>query len=117
MKKIFVVEDDHDIREMVEFILTNQEYKVQSFSTAEEFNKGMTAQKPDLILLDIMLPDGNGVEICRGLKQQIDTNGIPVVLMSAHANAKNLKEECANDFIAKPFDVDDLLARLHKQLN
>ena len=113
MKEIYVVEDDPDIRELIKYLLESLEYKVESFPTAEDFYSGISGHLPDLILLDIMLPDGNGIEICKELRDQQLTNEIPVLLMSAHADASVLRGHCANDFIAKPFDIDDLISRIN----
>lgn len=116
MKEIFIVEDDQDIRELIGFLLESHNYKVKTFPTAEDFQKALLTDNPDLILLDIMLPDGNGIEICRELRETESTTKIPVVLMSAHADASLLHNNCADDFIAKPFDIDDLVARVNRQL-
>lgn len=117
MKNIFVVEDDPHLRELMEFLLTSQDYTVRSFPTAEDFKRGIRTGSPDLVLLDIMLPDGNGIDICKDLNENHDTNGIPVVLMSAHADPNIPEEVGAKDFIAKPFDSEDLFARIRRQLS
>lgn len=114
MKEIYLVEDDEGIRELLEFLLMSKEFKVKSFSSAGEFQRGLAAGIPDLILLDIMLPDGNGMELCREVKENTNTENIPVVLMSAHTDITIT--HCANDFVAKPFDIDDLLDRINKQI-
>lgn len=114
MKEIFIVEDDQDIRELIGFLLESHDFKVETFPTAEDFQNAIVNHNPDLILLDIMLPDGNGVEICRNLKNTETTTQIPILLMSAHADASILNNHCANDFIAKPFDIDDLLSRVNQ---
>ena len=116
MKKIFVVEDDGDIRELIQFLLIELDYEVQAFATAEAFNNSIGERLPDLILLDIMLPDGNGAEMCEHLKSQDYTSSIPILLMSAHVDPMVRKESCADDFIAKPFDIEDLATRIKKQL-
>lgn len=116
MKEIFIVEDDQDIRELIGFLLETHDFKVSTFPTAEDFQKAILLGNPDLILLDIMLPDGNGMQICRELRDDANTNTIPVLLMSAHADEALLKDHCANDFIAKPFDIDDLIARVQLHL-
>lgn len=116
MKQVFIVEDDPDIRELIEFLLKRRKYKVESFSTAKGFRAGIRLSKPDLILLDIMLPDGNGLDLCRDLNTNIETCDIPVVLMSAHTAIDISEEMCARDFIQKPFDVSDFSSRVHKQL-
>ena len=70
----------------------------------------------DLFVLDVMLPDGNGVELCETTKGDRDLSSIPVLMMSAHAGFAVIKRSCsADDFIPKPFDIDDLSARV-KQL-
>jgi len=109
-KRIYLVEDDEDIRFIVEYILLDSGYTVKSFATATEFDAGILIEYPDMILLDVMLPDGNGINICRGLKADVKTSKIPIIIMSAHAAEKSVLEEaCADDFISKPFDLDDLL--------
>lgn len=117
MKEIFVVEDDADIRELLEYLLESENYKVQSFPTAEAFNSQFKSQRPDLILLDIMLPDGDGVTICEELKAEEENSSIPVILMSAHIDTSKFRKSCADDFIAKPFDIEDLSERIKRQLN
>ena len=116
MKEIFIVEDDQDIRELIGFLLESHDFKVTSFPTAEDFQIAILTSFPDLILLDIMLPDGNGIQICKELRENDNTIGIPVVLMSAHADAKLLQDHCANDFLPKPFDIDDLISRVNRHL-
>ncbi len=114
MKKIFIVEDDDGIRELLEILLQTHQYEVETFGTVKSFKTGMPGKDPDLFLLDIMLPDGNGLQLCKELKSDGGTCDIPVVLMSAHADVTRL--EGANDFIPKPFDVEELLERIHRQL-
>ncbi len=114
MKEIFIVEDNDHIRELLEFILTDQDYVVKSFPNARSFQQLITKEHPDLILMDVMLPDGNGLEMCKNLGNNKETSEIPVILMSAHANIS--KDNCAVDFIPKPFDVEDLIKRIGVQL-
>ena len=116
MKLIYIVEDDNGIRELLEYILSSENYTVASFPTAEAFKRSIALQQPDLILMDIMLPDGNGLELCRCLGEKNETVNVPVVLMSAHANLENVVENCASDFIAKHFDIEDLLSKIQQQL-
>jgi|SRR5690606_5997282 len=116
MKEIFIVEDDHDIRELIEFLLLGLEYEVKSFPTAEDFKEGISDHIPDLILLDIMLPDGNGLEICKDLRGELETKDVPILIMSAHADESVIRGHCANDFISKPFDIDDLVQRINVHL-
>ncbi len=115
-KEIFIVEDDDGIRELIEYLLISHNYKVQTFANARKFRNTIPSQSPDLILLDVMLPDGNGIEICESLGKNEETNNIPVVLMSAHAEVDPNTSTNARDFIPKPFDIEDFLHRIERQV-
>jgi len=113
-KKIIVLEDDLYIRELLELLLQEEQFEVRSFSRATDFLRDVPSIEVDLFLLDVMLPDGNGIDICKQLKRSHRSAGIPVILMSANYNGLN---PCpAEDFIRKPFDIDDLSRRVRKQL-
>lgn len=113
MRKIFLLEDDQDIREVMELILTSENYAVQSFGSIKEFTDRDTSINPDLYLFDVMLPDGSGIELCKELRKSNKSDTTPVVIMSAHANISDLNGICAaEDFIAKPFDVGQLLDKI-----
>lgn len=116
-KKIYVVEDNDDIRELVEYLLEVEDYEVKGFANATDFSLKIENDLPDLVVLDVMLPDGNGVDICNKLKANPNTKELPVLLMSANANMAFVsKESMADDFISKPFDIDDLVTRAKKLL-
>lgn len=119
MKKyIHLVEDNEDIRYIVEFFLSDFDYEVQVSATVKEFIASMDKPLPDLYLLDVMLPDGNGLEICRYIKENSNTKHIPVIIMSAHSNEYEVKKESdANAFISKPFDLNVLAASIEQQLS
>ncbi|MDT0689998.1 response regulator [Salegentibacter sp. F188] len=114
MKKIFLVEDDHALRELIGFLLIEKDYEVTAFSNATSFTETINRELPDLILMDIMLPDGNGVDLCRNIKEESETREIPVLLMSAHANPSMVNGSGANSFLAKPFDVEELYEHIEK---
>lgn len=114
LKNIYVVEDNDDIRELVSYLFENEGYLVRSFATATEFKTEMGNTFPDIFLLDVMLPDGNGMDICNQLKTADASKNIPVVLMSANTNMTYIGEESlADDFISKPFDIDELINRVN----
>jgi two-component system phosphate regulon response regulator PhoB len=116
-KHIQIVEDDGDIRFIVEYILEDANYIVETFENATTFNNRGRIEDVDLIILDVMLPDGNGIELCRNLKNNSKTVKIPVIIMSAHAGSQSVLEEaCADDFINKPFDLDNFLTRVKRIL-
>lgn len=116
-KLIQIIEDDEAIRDVIEYILQQSDFEVNVASNAREFKINLFNTLPDLILMDVRLPDGNGIELCRKLKQDIDTRHIPVIIISAHATAEeSSKRAFADDFISKPFDLNDLLKRIEKQL-
>jgi two-component system phosphate regulon response regulator PhoB len=116
-KHIQIVEDDGDIRFIVEYILEDANYIVETFENATTFNNRARIDDVDLIILDVMLPDGNGIDLCRNLKADNRTVNIPVIIMSAHAGSQSVLEEaCADDFINKPFDLDNFLTRVKKIL-
>lgn len=117
MKEIFLLEDDEGIRELIQFLLISENFKVTAFSAAREFEKCMAENHPDLILLDVMLPDGNGIEICENLGRARETRHIPVILMSAHVDAGISEKDHARDFISKPFDINDFMAKVRRQVN
>lgn len=112
-KNIYLVEDDADIRELIRYLLSKYGYNVFQCATAHIFREKMNERLPDLIILDIMLPDGNGVDICAEIKSNEATRHIPVLLMSANINnALKFNESAAEDFISKPFNIDDLLEKV-----
>jgi len=116
-KLIHIVEDDEDIRFVIVYILNENGYSVTESSTAREFSLYMQTGNPDLVLMDVMLPDGNGIELCRNLKINPDTCNIPIIIMSAHAAEQSvLAEACAEDFISKPFDLNNFIFVIKKQL-
>lgn len=113
MKTIFILEDEKSIRELLEFLFNMEGYNVISASNITEFNNLHSRQPVDLYLLDIRVPDGSGIDVCNKLKSDIQTENIPVVLMSAHAKTAEIEQKCSpNAFISKPFDLDDIVTSI-----
>ncbi|WP_316846905.1 PleD family two-component system response regulator [Pedobacter psychrodurus] len=116
-KKIYVLEDDKDIREIIEMILEEEKYEVVSFSSVNEFMAKDKHEQADLFLLDIRLPDGNGISVCEMLKKNYSTEKIPVLMMSAHSSKKEVENSCsAQGFIGKPFDIDNLIDQVGQSI-
>ncbi|WP_342760022.1 response regulator transcription factor [Kineothrix sedimenti] len=115
MALIYVVEDDKNIREIEVFALRNTGYEIKDFECAKEFYQEMEEKKPDIILLDIMLPDEDGLDIVRKLRAGIETKDIPIILVTAKTSeidkVKGL-DIGADDYMAKPFGVMELISRV-----
>jgi len=116
-KKVIVLEDDPSIREVIQLILEDENYEVEGFSDIQSFMAAYPTRNADLFLLDVMLPDGNGFDVCGKLKNGSQQNNVPVLMMSAHAKPSDMMENCSADgFIAKPFDIQDLLINVQEQM-
>ncbi|MDQ7948095.1 MAG: response regulator [Pedobacter sp.] len=117
-KCIYILEDNDDIRELISYLLTEENYEVHGYPTIQSFKKKMSIAPPDLVVLDVMLGDGNGLDVCDELKSDQRTQCIPVLMMSAHAGLADVKPKCrAEDFISKPFDINDFVRRIDRYLH
>ncbi|MBC7913642.1 MAG: response regulator [Pyrinomonadaceae bacterium] len=104
-KKIVVIEDEINVRETLDLLLTNAGFTVKSSETGKEIFTIIDEFNPDVILLDVMLADEDGREICRSIKANPHTSNIPVLMLSAVPEVYNaIAEVGANDVISKPFD-------------
>jgi diguanylate cyclase (GGDEF)-like protein len=113
--RVLVVDDEKNILDIIRFNLEVEGYEVITSMDGEEALKLVREIKPDLILCDIMMPELDGLEVCRRLKADGRTNQIPVVMLSARTQAQDKVasiEAGADDFITKPFDFSDLVARI-----
>ena len=115
MSLIYIVEDDESIREIEEFALMNAGHKVVGFADAKSFYKKMEDVFPDLILLDVMLPDESGYDIVRKIRKNADVKRVPVIMVTAKTTELDLVrglEDGADDYIKKPFSVMELITRV-----
>ena len=113
MKTVFILEDNRNIREVLEILFQNENYHVISSQDTKEFYNTFENSLPDLFLLDVMLPDGSGIDVCNFLKQTSLFCRIPVIIMSAHAEEYATTAQCRADaFISKPFDLDRMLEKV-----
>jgi len=112
------VDDDRDILDVLQYILEESGYEVDTLSDGHFLFEKIEEHMPDLILLDIMLGNLDGRDLCRAVKNKLQTHDIPVVLISASHNvAASMDTKGAPDaFIAKPFDINDLLDVIKGQL-
>lgn len=115
MALIYVVEDDINIREIEVFALKNSGYSVHDFECARDFYKRIQEKVPDLILLDIMLPDEDGLHIVEKLRSRTDTRRVPIIMVTAKTTeidkVKGL-DIGADDYITKPFGIMELISRV-----
>ena len=116
---IYLLEDDDSIRKLVVYGLQSQGYEAQGFALPSEFWRAMDAQLPELLLLDIMLPEEDGLSILRKLRAAAPTRKLPVIILTA----KNTEYDRvvgldggSDDFISKPFGMMELLARVRAVL-
>lgn len=115
MALIYIVEDDTNIREIESFALKNSGYQIQDFPNAKEFYRAVKEKKPDLVLLDIMLPDEDGMEILQKLRKNPETKRLPVIMVTAKATELDRVKGLdlgADDYIIKPFGVMELISRV-----
>jgi two-component system phosphate regulon response regulator PhoB/two-component system alkaline phosphatase synthesis response regulator PhoP len=118
-KVIFAVEDDNDILSLLETTFTKEHYIFEGFDSAKYFFERLKLKIPDLIILDLMLPDIDGFEIIKRLKTSKDYNYIPIIIVSAKTDEVDKVvglEIGADDYIVKPFSVKELLVRVKKQI-
>ena len=115
MALIYVVEDDDNIREIETISLKNSNYLVKAFARATDFYRALNDILPDLVLLDVMLPDENGCDIVRRLRSQSATKRLPVIMVTAKTSEMDMVkglDDGADDYIKKPFSVLELLSRV-----
>jgi two-component system, OmpR family, response regulator MtrA len=116
MTLIMVVDDDQDLAEMLGIVLTGAGYEVDLVSRGDEVLPIFTAQNPDLILLDVMLPGLSGVEVCKLIREK---SMVPIVMLSAKGDKQDVVaglEAGADDYMVKPFDPSELVARMKVRL-
>lgn len=118
-EKILIVEDEEEIRELVAYNLVKQGYLTISAETGEEGLRLVRSDTPDLIVLDLMLPGVDGLEVCRTLKRDPETEAIPIVMLTAKGEEADIVtglELGADDYLTKPFSPRVLIARIRAVL-
>ncbi len=114
-KTIMVVDDDEGILDGFEAMLEGEGYKVIT-SPDPDYLKSLNQDYPDLILLDVLLSGVDGREVCKRLKNNKDTKHIPIILMSAAPDVEKSAKECADNFLKKPFEMDEVLKVIKKYI-
>ena len=114
-KTIFVIDDEKDIREILKINLVSEGYSVTAFPSAEDAKKGFESEKPDLIILDVMMEGKDGFEFCREIRSNEKFKSIPVIFLSAKSEEfdKVLGLELGgDDYLTKPFSIKELRSRI-----
>lgn len=115
MALIYIVEDDKNIREIESYALKNSGYAVEEFEKAKPFENRLAERVPDLVLLDVMLPDKDGIEVLKKIRRNPDTKRLPVIMVTAKSTeidkVKGL-DSGADDYITKPFGIMELISRV-----
>ncbi len=118
-KLILIVEDEHAIRQMIAFGLRRAGFEVREAADSREARQSLADRRPDLLLIDWMLPDMSGLELTRALKRERETRDLPVILLTARAEEGDKVtglDSGADDYITKPFSPRELVARIHAVL-
>lgn len=116
---VLVVEDEPAQREVLAYNLEAQGFRVAQADNGEEALLMVSEEVPDLIVLDWMLPNVSGIEVCRRLKSRVETKGVPIIMLSARSEEVDLVrglETGADDYMVKPYSVAELIARVRTQL-
>ena len=114
-QKILVVEDEPDIRKLVQYNLTQERFNVLEAEDGEQALKLLQRERPNLVILDLMLPGLSGMELCKLLRQRSDTAKLPILMLTAKAGEADRivgLEMGADDYLAKPFSPREMVARV-----
>ena len=113
--KLFIVEDEPDLRDTLKYNFENEGFKVKAFSNGESFLDVLQKNKPNLVILDLMLPGVSGLDVCRELRSNDNYTGIGVVMLTAKSEEVDRIvgfELGADDYVTKPFSVRELILRV-----
>ena len=112
---IAIVDDEPDIVELIALHLKKNRFRVREFLDAESFYRAIRSETPDLIVLDLMLPDADGFEICKYVRKQTNLSSIPIIMLTARSEEADKVlglELGADDYVTKPFSPGELVARV-----
>ncbi len=115
MKRVLIVEDEPEIADLIRFHVEREGLSARSVASGKLALDAVRHDAPDVVVLDLMLPDLDGLEVCRRLKQNPDTRGIPILMVSAKGEETDIVsgiELGADDYVTKPFSAKILIARL-----
>lgn len=116
---IYLLEDEKNIRDLIVYTFNNTGLTTRGFERVSDFWAAMETEKPDLVLLDIMLPDEDGITVLKKLKKRSDLDRIAVIMLTAKGNEYDKVigfETGADDYVSKPFGMMELVARVKAHL-
>jgi DNA-binding response OmpR family regulator len=119
MATVLLVDDDQDLVQALSFSLTQNGFAVVTAKNGAEAITMTCNLRPDVILLDIMMPNLDGLSACRGIRSMEQTDRIPVIMLTAKGDIKTIKaafEAGASDYVVKPFGMDKILEKIREQL-
>ena len=119
-KKILIVDDEPDIVETLKFLVESEGFEGITALDGEEALKKAKEEKPDIIILDVMLPKINGYKVCRLLKFDSKYKHIPILMVTARSQEEDKvigEETGADEYITKPFDINEIVEKIHFYLN
>lgn len=112
---IYIVEDDKSIRELLEYSLNNSGFVAKGFELPSAFREAMAKEKPELVLMDIMLPEEDGMQILRSIRNSREYYNIPVIMLTAKGEEYDKiigLDSGADDYVTKPFSIMELISRI-----
>src|ERR1700746_1597099 len=115
MKKIVLIEDDSDLFSLLKYNLEKEGFAMSGLQTGKGALELCRQFRPDLVLLDIMLPDSDGLDICKSIRRDPDLSAVPIIFLTARASETDRivgLELGANDYVVKPFFIRELIARI-----
>jgi DNA-binding response OmpR family regulator len=116
--RILVIDDDPDIGIMIKMMLEYKGYMVSVATRAEVADEMIENDQFDLVIMDMLLSGTNGIDLCKNMKQNPKTSDLPVMMISAHPNAKEICMQAgADEFISKPFDMQEILSKIQYLVN
>jgi len=119
MALVYLVEDDDSIRDLILYALKTTEFEAEGFESSDSFWKGLQTSRPNVVLLDIMLPGLDGLSILQTLRSQSHTSALPVIILTAKSGEFDRVQGLelgADDYVTKPFSVLELLSRIRAVL-
>jgi DNA-binding response OmpR family regulator len=118
-KKILLVDDSNTVLLMEKMLLAHEGYSLVTATNGQEAVQKAVSEKPDLILLDVVMPDFNGFEACKRIRSRQETRGIPIIMVTTRSEATNVQigfESGCNDYVTKPINGVELITKIKNHI-